>query len=354
MQIKTYKAFSMKDVISKIMTEMGSDAVIISTKQLRNTEYGMMARPMVEVTAAIDYDEDLLTQHLDNKDLAQPYLSGSGQDNSPLIRISSEVFELKGMMKTLIDQSRTKRVFAEGRAKDLESCGIEASLVEMILSRLGDKAGLDKIQGLLKKIVRTSKPTDKKIQIFLGTTGVGKTTTVAKLAARYTLEKNRRAGIITLDTYRIGAVEQLKIYAGILDIPFVSATTEHEFKKALVRLKDCDVILVDTVGRSIFGTDYPGELAPFFHNIPACKFLLIPVATRHNEMKRITTSFSSLGIDRMIFTKSDEAIVQGSIISHNLVFRTPISYLTTGQRVPEDIEKTTSTGIVDLCLGDMQ
>ena len=94
-------------------------------------------------------------------------------------------------------------------------------------------------------------------------------------------------------------------------------------------------------------------MRPYFDRVPVCKYLLLPVATREREMEKITKSFLGLGIDRMIFTKADEALVHGSIITHNLVFRIPVSHITVGQRVPEDIEEASPSRILDLCLGDM-
>jgi flagellar biosynthesis protein FlhF len=195
-------------------------------------------------------------------------------------------------------------------------------------------------------------PPSGRIRIFLGTTGVGKTTTIAKMAGRAVLSEGKRVALITLDSYRIGAIDQSRIYAKILNIPFFSVTTPPELKTALNQLSSNDLILVDTVGRSAFCAEYVRQLIGFFDGIDACRFLLMPVATRDREMDTITKTFSPLKVDRMIFTKSDEAHTLGSIITHNMIHRTPVSYITTGQRVPEDIEPAGSEKIIARTLGD--
>ena len=205
----------------------------------------------------------------------------------------------------------------------------------------------------MKKIVRTEGAAQVKIWAFLGTTGVGKTTTMAKIAANSVLNEGKKVGLITLDTYRIGAIDQGRIYAKILNVPFISVTTVEEFRKALAQLASMDLILVDTVGRSPLCSNYIPQLSHYFDGTSACKFLLMPVATRDSEMDTITKAFSKIGIDRMIFTKEDEALHTGSIITHNLLYRLPISYITNGQRVPEDIEGASSSRIIERCLGDI-
>jgi len=237
--------------------------------------------------------------------------------------------------------------------KKLVKKGIRENLVDIILSKLGSSANEASTRELLTKIIKTSPPQDSSIWAFVGTTGVGKTTTIAKIAARSVLNENKKVGLITLDTYRIGAVDQGKIYAKILNIPFISVTTVQEFRTALDRFASLDLILVDTVGRSPFCKEYIPKMKEYFHGIKVCTFLLMPVATRDTEMDTTTKAFSDLGISRMIFTKVDEAITQGSVISHNLISRIPVSYLTTGQRVPEDIEEATAGRIIETCLGDI-
>lgn len=352
MQIKTYTAGSMRDILSRIKSELGSDAVILSKREITDPTFGMAARPMIEVTAAVDYDAHA----------GRPLHTGTGapfrtpgQSSSGLSEqhLSSEITELKEMMKELIAHSGMKLHQDNPVRKKLLARGIRPNLVDVILSRLGAGSKETAVRDLLHRIVRTdAPPAAKRVWMFLGTTGVGKTTTIAKIAAGGVLSQNRRVGLITLDTYRIGAVDQGRTYAKILNVPFASVTTVSEFRSALSRMGSLDLVLVDTVGRSALRRDYVPQIREYLAGIDPCTFLLMPVATRDSEMDAVTRTFSELGIDRMIFTKADEAVHAGSVITHNLVHRVPLSFLTTGQRVPEDIEEATPSMIVQRCLGD--
>jgi flagellar biosynthesis protein FlhF len=358
MQIKTYTAASMKDALAQIKTELGSDAVIISTRQITdNKHYGMMSRPMIEVVAAVDYDGGAFAKNAKgakvyadaSAELAVPVSKGSA---SMPEHLSDELIEIKKMLKSFMARSGINAEAENPVREKLLAGGIRPELADLIISKLGRDAGEDDVKTLLGKLIRTESPTNERVWAFFGTTGVGKTTTIAKIAARSALNENKRVALLTLDAYRIGAIDQSRIYAKILNIPFISVTTPEELKTALNQFSNMDLILVDTVGRSPFCNDYIFQLLKYFEDVPACRFLLIPVATRDKEMETATKTYSRLGIDRIIFTKADEAHCSGSMVTHNLIHRTPISYITTGQRVPEDIEQATASMIIASTFGD--
>ncbi|HQG30517.1 MAG TPA: flagellar biosynthesis protein FlhF [Deltaproteobacteria bacterium] len=351
MQIKTYTAASMKDILSRIKNELGSDAVILSKRELRDQNFGLSAKPLIEVTAAVDYDSAMYDR--------QAHITAVPSDSLPktavpLGNLSDDIIELKEMMKELITHTGLDVRQSNPIRKKLIASGIRQNLADIVLSKLGKQAKAESVRDLLSKIVQAAPPEQNKVWVFVGTTGVGKTTTIAKIAARCVLNENKRVGLITLDTYRIGAVDQGRIYAKILNIPFLSVTAASEFRAALAKLDSLDLILVDTVGRSPKCKDYIPRLKEYFDRVDPCTFLLMPVATRDSEMDTTTKAFAELGVDRMIFTKVDEAVASGPVISHNLIYRIPISHLTTGQRVPEDIEEASSHAIVERCLGDMR
>ncbi|MDT8274036.1 MAG: flagellar biosynthesis protein FlhF, partial [Desulfomonilia bacterium] len=333
MQIKTYTAQSMRDALSQVKNELGRDAVIISTREVKDGRFGILSQPMIEIIAAVDYDEGLYNTHV--CDPRSPSLR-TGYQTDPLpvgddqIGISSEIIELKKMMRELIAASGPGAQKTNPLRDRLISLGIRQSLVDLILRKLGKTTDMASVKDILSKLIRTMEVPQDPVWVFLGTTGVGKTTTMAKIAASSVFNESKRVAIITLDTYRIGAVDQGKIYAKILNIPFFSVTTPSEFKGTLSRLKDMDRILVDTMGRSALCDEYINGLSDYFAGVAACKILLMPVATRDREMDITMKSFSRLDIRSMIFTKADEAATFGSLITHNLLFRIPISYLTTG------------------------
>ena len=341
MQIKTFRAATMKDVLAQIRTALGPDAVILATPEIKAEN----ARPQIEAPAAADFDQ---------AQAAEPPVQPA---ENPLlandtVRLENELAALKDMMQALLKHSGIEPPPCR-LGEELVNLGVRRSLAEILIRKLGASAKPPELRQLLNQLVKAEPAPEQRIWTFVGTTGVGKTTTVAKLAALATLKEKKQAAIITLDTYRIGAVEQSRTYAKILGIPFISVTTPAEFKEACERLSSKDLILVDTVGRSALSREHVKELHDFLDGVPVCKFLLLPVATPGAELDRIARNFGELGIDRMIFTKFDEAVASGAILTHNLLFRTPVAYLTTGQRVPEDIEAVNPKRILDLCLGEL-
>ncbi len=354
MQVKTYTANSMKDILSQIKSELGSDAVILSKREIADRTFGLTARPMIEVTAAVDFEVNSSDYRLRSPGAA-PRMQEPGLpafSASPAGHLADDITELKEMIKELIAHSGMKLHENNPVRKKLLSRGIRPNLVDVLLTKLGAGAEESAVRNLLGKLVKTEEPAASRVWVFVGTTGVGKTTTIAKIAAGGVLNHRRKVGLITLDTYRIGAVDQGRIYAKILNIPFMSVSSVSEFRAALGKMGSLDLVLVDTVGRSALCRDYIPQIRGYLDGIDPCTFLLMPVATRDSEMDAVTRTFSGLDIHRMIFTKADEAIHAGSVITHNLIHRIPVSYITTGQRVPEDIEKASSSTIIHRCLGE--
>jgi len=194
----------------------------------------------------------------------------------------------------------------------------------------------------------------KRIMMFVGPTGVGKTTTIAKLAARYSYiqEKRAKVGIITLDTYRIGAVEQLFQYAKMMRLPIEDVVDPNDFNSALSSLSHCDVILIDTVGSSQYDKDKLIKLNKFIQSsqLQIDVNLVLSAGSKLEDLKEIFKNFSFLDIDTLIFTKFDETKVFGTIFS--LIYDTdkPVSYFSIGQEVPDDIVPASSDFLVECIL----
>jgi flagellar biosynthesis protein FlhF len=186
---------------------------------------------------------------------------------------------------------------------------------------------------------------------FLGTTGVGKTTTVAKLAAQLMLKDKKKVGLVSIDGYRIGAMEQLRIYANILGIPCFPAFCQKDLLYGLSKLSTKDVVLIDTAGQSHYDReriDALRELIPA--QAPVHCHLLLPVGTSDGEMDQAARSFKAFGLKSYIFTKLDECQKKGSMLNQVIRFPLPVSYVTTGQNVPEDIEKADKGKLLKLIL----
>ena len=195
---------------------------------------------------------------------------------------------------------------------------------------------------------------NKRVMMFVGPTGVGKTTTIAKLAARYSYiqEKRSKVGIITLDTYRIGAVEQLFAYAKMMRLPIEDVVDPSDFNSALSSLGHCDVILIDTVGSSQYDKEKLIKLNKFLQNsqMQIDVNLVLSAGCKLEDLKEIYKYFSFLNIDTLIFTKFDETKVFGTIFS--LIYDTdkPVSYFSIGQEVPDDIVPASSDFLVECIL----
>jgi flagellar biosynthesis protein FlhF len=175
--------------------------------------------------------------------------------------------------------------------------------------------------------------------IFVGPTGVGKTTTLAKIAANYLLNRKKTVGLITADTYRIAAVEQLKTYAEILGIPVSVAYTPAEMKEAVSLHSDKDLILIDTAGRSHKNKAQFEELKALIAASAADEvYLVLSATTSQRNCREILNSYSFLSDYKLLFTKADETPVLGIILNVRYMTGKSLSYITTGQSVPDDIE----------------
>lgn len=189
----------------------------------------------------------------------------------------------------------------------------------------------------------------QKIMMLVGPTGVGKTTTLAKLAFRYAYgDKRYKTGIITLDTYRIGAVEQLFQYAKMMKLPIIDSIEPRDLDEAIKSLNNCEVILVDTIGNSQYDQNKLAKTKEFLthSNAEIDVNLVISANTKYEDLMEIYKNFSSLGIDTLIITKFDETKVFGNIFSLIYEINTPLSFFSIGQEVPDDIEVANSDFLV--------
>lgn len=191
-----------------------------------------------------------------------------------------------------------------------------------------------------------------KVVTFLGPTGVGKTTTIAKIAGSQKIENpDLKIGLITIDTFRIAAVQQLQEYARIIKIPIRVVNDLTQLDHVLNEFKNKDLILIDTAGRSQRDEMQMAELRDFlhdrddFHNL-----LVISSTTKDSDLVEITKRFSTVKLDGVIFTKLDESTSYGSIFNHAIRFKLPLAYLTTGQNVPEDLENASRERLVDILM----
>jgi flagellar biosynthesis protein FlhF len=248
----------------------------------------------------------------------------------------------------------------------LHDAGVgEAAILALVEKVKSSEAGSDEPEDLGKRLKDAVESTVRccgtirmkrngpRIVALVGPTGVGKTTTVAKLAARFTVGRKAKIALVTIDTFRVGAVEQLKTYSRIMGLPLEVASTPKELEKAISLHSDKDLILIDTVGRSPKDYETIENLkemlsVPFSIETHLC----VAATTRERELRSIVESFSVLPISRLLFTKLDESFSFGAIINLQLEKKLPLSFFTKGQRVPEDIEPATGKKVAELVLGE--
>ncbi len=358
MQIKRFKARNVTEGLRKVKKELGPEAVILSTHQLKNK----LGENTVEIVAAIEPESP--RDRADKKTAIPDYETLNQQ--------------LKDIRETLSLMFSTKRfLYQFGPDKDL--CNLYTSLV---LQGLKEVFAWELVQAFAqstKKTGETGKNPEigdrlartlrKRIQIddpfrkngnrqtlfysFVGPTGAGKTTTLAKIAAHLKLDRNERVSLISLDTYRIGAIEQLKIYARILDIPLKIASNVQETAEAVLEFTEMgsDYILFDTIGKNFLIEEHVQDLKQIFDAFPQVKHLLVlPANAKDNDLTSVIQTFKVMPIHSFVFTKIDETTTHGNVINQILRFRKPVSYLGTGQRVPEDIEKADEDKLCQLLL----
>ena len=188
---------------------------------------------------------------------------------------------------------------------------------------------------------------------LIGPTGVGKTTTIAKLAATFKLRQRQKVGLITIDTYRIAAVDQLRTYANIIGVPLKVVLTPAELVAAMKEMSDCDTILIDTAGRSHMDQLKLNELSQFIAiGKPSEVHLVLSSTTTQEAMEAALEKFGALRVDQIIFTKLDEAVSFGVLLNVARTASRALSYMTTGQDVPDNIEVGQPRRLAKLILGD--
>ncbi len=194
---------------------------------------------------------------------------------------------------------------------------------------------------------------NSKVLLFMGPTGVGKTTTIAKLASKFILEKGQSVGLITSDTYRMGAVDQLRMYADILDVDLVVAYNAQDLQQGYSRMNgEKEIIFVDTAGRSHKNEANVDELIELINEIPECdKFLVVSLTTKSEDIINIVNTYNQFVDFKVIFSKSDETNALGAIVNTCYLTGKRISYITNGQIVPNDINVAEPEAIAKAILG---
>lgn len=321
MKVKRYIADNYQDALRMIKTEMGSDAIILQQNSYKEKGLkGLFKKKKVEVLAAVE-ENKIDERELFYKDLYE--IKSILREFKQSENKEADKMDLKDkLIQTGVDENLTK-ILTEGISD------ITDNNIELLEKRIVNFIGLPKKINCLNGTKRI---------IFIGPTGVGKTTTIAKIASKLILKEKKNVLLITADIFRIAGAEQLKIYGEILGVPVRVVNNIFDLNKLESEINKYDIVLIDTAGRSHNDSRKMQELKTFLQYGSYDEiYLCLSAATKSNDAKKIIKSYDFIDDYNLIFTKLDETDNYSVILNSIYYSKKPISYVTTGQIVPDDI-----------------
>lgn len=416
MIIKKFQGKTEEEATGKAKEELGAKTVIMNVKEIKpNGLLRMFKNSVFEVTAALEEEEaevnpskammsplhrhDSLEMVADEKIVVpipeRSQTESGGMMSEPLREKSSETNGLEEKLETLQNLLEQKLVDQKEEAKEdflkTDSAKETAAksdgfvfvkmLYEILLENEVNEKYVNQIMDENEKVMRNGMSVDfvlsniyqkmilklgqprviemaekkPKVVFFIGPTGVGKTTTIAKIASRFKVEQGKKVALLTADTYRIAAAEQLRTYANILDTPLTIVYSAEELNEALERVADYDLVLVDTAGFSHKNQEQREEIKRLIDNVePSYEkeiYLVLSATTKYRDLVEIADIYKEIFDFRMIFTKLDETSCYGNIFNMKMYTGADLSYSTYGQNVPDDIEVFDTQKMVKMLLG---
>jgi flagellar biosynthesis protein FlhF len=390
-KIKKYRATSMPEVMKLVRSELGNDAIILNSRVIQTGGFlGLFKKRGIEVVAALDSPSPQTVnsinkenQYQDNestpliKETMKEQKRIPDNDQKVLIGMQEELDELKTLIKsTNFNHNHVNDEKPDGISLPSTILKVKQMLVKQELSNLVIDELINRLmeewykQGRnlsYEEVVQFAKKSlieqingipfgritfNKKYINVVGPTGVGKTTTLAKIASLYVLTYKKKIAFITTDTYRIGAIEQLKTYANILNVPVEVCYNSEDFQLATQKYASYDLVFIDTAGRNFRNAKYVEDLKNMIDfNQDIETYLVLSLTSKQIDIEEIIKQFSEIHIDKFIFTKADETATYGSM--YNIIHRENkgVAYITNGQDVPDDLVMVTPEKIVDLIVG---
>jgi flagellar biosynthesis protein FlhF len=403
MEIKTFRAKTMPQALDLVRQELGPEAMVLHTRERHASLLGRLFIGRSYEIAATQVDREERKREV-IQDVATPASSRGGQGRRAALphnvatierpqadhtdtgldltslphpassiqhqASTSQLAELESLLAQLrARQGQPPRRPAPSALFDLFTDLIEAEVEESVardlVERLRHEPGVEaadsrvarhRLAQLLQSEIQVTGPIHAasgagRVVALVGPTGVGKTTTIAKLAANYRLKEGRRVGLITVDTYRIAAVEQLRTYAEIIDLPMEVVSTPREMRDAVAKMRDFDLVLMDTAGRSPRDEVRIRELRSMLAEAePNEVHLVLSAASSARSLVAAAERFIPVGVTAAIVTKIDEATALGNVLSLARSCNLPFSYLTDGQNVPDDINVAEPRALAQLIL----
>ncbi|GAB4132242.1 MAG: flagellar biosynthesis protein FlhF [Ignavibacteriales bacterium] len=353
MKIRKFTAATLKEATELMKSELGSEAIILGTRVItKETNLGKIRE--FEISAGIEEGnkighETILDEQEDESlsKFEKEFLKESKKISTENLEfIPGKIFQKKKSAEEAILSKDTLNNAVEELLNKEISKPIVKSLISQIKKsqNLVNDANLNSyiISGIASMISTThfeiEKKKKQKVVAIVGPTGVGKTTCIAKLAAISKILHNLNVGIISIDTYRLGAIDQLRIFSDISNIDMLVAYQPEDMPKLMKQLKDKDIVFIDTAGRSQKNTDELKKSKEFFSKIKIDDIYLVLSATSSSRtLYEVAENFKMLDYNALIFSKVDEAVVFGNMLNLMLKTNIPIIYLTNGQVIPDDI-----------------
>lgn len=398
MRIKKFTASSMREALLQIKEELGEEAVILKTRKIPKSVFTLGSKDGIEVTAGID-EEAVKTEHMaplkmngtqtgvykrprssniidtnapdapevrpffkelisQEKPQSDNPVSQSKKDKQQIEELKENIQELTTLVKNIVGNGSTATSTTPALSgawmniyKQLLDAEVKPEIAGSVLKKIGspnlllsDTLAEKKFLSSLNDIFPVSGPIKLKkggplVITFVGPTGSGKTTTLAKIAAHCCLNKNRKVSIITADTYRIAAIEQIRMFADIIKVGLHVVFSPDEIAEAMKSCASDDLVLIDTAGRSQRNDEHMDDLKELLSAFgPDEIHLVMSATTKDSDLCDIVNRYRSLNINRLIFTKLDETVKLGNIFNIVSEAAVPVSYFTFGQSVPDDIE----------------
>lgn len=373
-----------------VQRSLGKDAVILHTKKIaKRGTFDLVKKEMVELTAALADPEFLANSETEGRSFSSSLLSAYNEsdDSASLSQQPAREREdrfppgddqgIKGELRELRDEVAGLRTIMEGVVKNLRyigmpalpegmssffttlvDAGVDETLSKEVMQRLyqslhgealNDVVTMEKqLVSILGRMLRTMVPSvvnkhGPLIEVFVGPTGVGKTTTLAKLAMRRDLFGAKTAAIVSADNYRLAATEQLKIFAGLIDVPLSVVYSPDEIRHAIEEHRDKDLILIDTAGRSQSDAEQFSAMKDLMHGAePDDVHLVLSATAKTSDLLSAFRRYQGLPVTRIVFTKLDETTSLGTLFNFAVKAGEPISFISFGQNIPEDIRPATS------------
>jgi flagellar biosynthesis protein FlhF len=383
MQVKRYIGETIQDAIFKVKADLGPEAVIIDRRKYKEGGiFGFFAKTKVEVLATIEVKTeaenpeeinaikefindvktvDTAQESKQKKFDLQTELDKNKKDNQ--VKTAKE--NLSKKIKSVRKSNNQISTADDNIYNYLLAQGVESRFVTKFIRELEKEEDFTEDTSFKENLPKFCKKyfdfnsginlnSKQKVVSFIGPTGVGKTTTIAKVAAIFSVEKNKKVGLITADTYRIAAVEQLQTYSDIIDLPFAVSYSGDKLKDLIENsFNDCDLVLIDTPGSSWKDQLQLGRLKMYTEaDFIDETHLVVSMNTKSSDLKSIINKFGSLNPDHMLLTKLDETESYGDLINLKENYGLPFSFLSFGQDVPEDIEAAESDNLRKYLFGD--